>query len=92
VADTTRLPLPLVEHWEWQVRAACRGMDTATFFHPVERNAAREDRIAAAKAVTTRPETTSAPAANRPHAARPQTISIPALGQLPHTPEPCQPT
>ena len=46
MADTTRLPLPLVEHWEWQTDAACRGMDTGTFFHPVnERNAARDERI-----------------------------------------------
>jgi len=52
MADTTRLPEPLVQHWEWQIRAACRGMDTGTFFHPInERNAARDERIAAAKAV-----------------------------------------
>ena len=41
--DISRLPKPLVAHWEWQIQAACRGMDTATFFHPPsERDAARE--------------------------------------------------
>ena len=52
MADIKRLPEPLVVHWEWQGRAACRGMDTATFFHPPnERDAARQDRIDAAKAI-----------------------------------------
>jgi WhiB family redox-sensing transcriptional regulator len=52
MADITRLPKPLIVHWEWQVRAACRGMDTVTFFHPPnERDAAREARIAQAKAI-----------------------------------------
>ncbi len=38
--------------WEWQQRAACRGMGAATFFHPQdERDPARSERIAAAKAV-----------------------------------------
>jgi WhiB family redox-sensing transcriptional regulator len=52
MADTKRLPEPLVDHWEWQLAAACRGMDSGTFFHPPdERNSAREQRIAQAKAV-----------------------------------------
>jgi len=39
VADTTRLPAPVVAHWEWQLQAACRGMDSSLFFHPAnERN------------------------------------------------------
>ena len=38
--------------WEWQQHAACRGMGAATFFHPQdERDPARSERIAAAKAV-----------------------------------------
>jgi WhiB family redox-sensing transcriptional regulator len=52
MTDTRRLPGPLVDHWDWQLAAACRGMDTAIFFHPPEeRNAARSSRIAQAKNV-----------------------------------------
>src|SRR6478752_6342206 len=52
VADIKRLPGALLDCYEWQLDAACRGMDSATFFHPAaERNAAREQRIASAKAV-----------------------------------------
>ena len=51
MAETRRLPEPLAVHWEWQTQAACRGMDSSAFYHPTdERNAARESRIAAAKA------------------------------------------
>lgn len=52
MADIQRLPGALSEPWEWQLHAACRGMDSSTFFHPPEeRNAARENRIAAAKSI-----------------------------------------
>jgi WhiB family redox-sensing transcriptional regulator len=52
VADTTRLPAPLAEHWEWQLQAACQGMDSSLFFHPAnERNSDRNNRIAAAKQI-----------------------------------------
>ena len=52
MADTGRLPSPLVAYWEWQTKAACRGMGSDAFFHPPdERNTARRDRIAAAKAI-----------------------------------------
>jgi WhiB family redox-sensing transcriptional regulator len=52
MADTTRLPQPLVEHYEWQLNAACRGRDTAAFFHPPkERMLDRERRIEQAKAI-----------------------------------------
>lgn len=30
----TRLPPPVIESWNWQQHAACRGMDVAAFFHP----------------------------------------------------------
>ena len=34
MTDVRRLP-PLREgDWEWQLRAACRGKDTTTFYHP----------------------------------------------------------
>jgi WhiB family redox-sensing transcriptional regulator len=52
VADTTRLPAPLVAHWEWQLGAACQGMDSSLFFHPAnERNSDLNNRIATAKQI-----------------------------------------
>lgn len=40
------------EAWDWQLRAACRRMDSQFFFHPDgERGPAREQREACAKAV-----------------------------------------
>lgn len=52
MADTQRLPQPLIDNWEWQSTAACRGMDSAMFFHPPEeRNASRENRIEQAKTI-----------------------------------------
>lgn len=55
MADTQRLPEPLIDLWEWQGSAACRGMDSSMFFHPPdERNAARENRIERAKQICKR--------------------------------------
>ena len=52
MADTHRLPLPIVDNWDWQASAACRGMDCEVFFHPsMERARGRRRRITAAKAV-----------------------------------------
>lgn len=52
MADIKRLPGPWLRYFVWQLNAACRGMDSAVFFHPPEeRNAVREDRIANAKAI-----------------------------------------
>ena len=52
MADVTRLPGPLLDHYDWQRDAACRGMDSGTFFHPpAERNDARRERIDRAKAI-----------------------------------------
>ncbi|HEY5881129.1 MAG TPA: WhiB family transcriptional regulator [Nakamurella sp.] len=52
MADTNRLPLPVVDNWDWQAAGACRGMDSDAFFHPAaERAKARRARITAAKAV-----------------------------------------
>jgi WhiB family redox-sensing transcriptional regulator len=55
VADTRRLPVPITEIWDWQMHGACRGMDSAYFFHPEgERGPARANREARAKEVCRR--------------------------------------
>jgi WhiB family redox-sensing transcriptional regulator len=55
VADTRRLPVPVTEIYDWQLRGACRGMDSAFFFHPEgERGRARADRETRAKQVCRR--------------------------------------
>ena len=55
MTDLRRLPGAIVEHWDWQLGASCRGMDVGHFYHPPdERNAAREQRIADAKAICRR--------------------------------------
>lgn len=52
MSDVSRLPGPNADFWDWQLNAACRGMDSAVFFHPEgERGSERETRIARAKAV-----------------------------------------
>ena len=52
MADTRRLPGPQLTRWDWQLAAACRGMASATFFHPPdERGPARAARIHDAKQI-----------------------------------------
>jgi WhiB family redox-sensing transcriptional regulator len=52
MTDLSRLPGPLSDHWDWQLRGACRGRDADLFFHPEgERGPRRAGREAAAKAV-----------------------------------------
>ena len=52
MAEISRLPVPVSDVWDWQMRGACRGMDSALFFHPEgERGRARADREARAKEV-----------------------------------------
>jgi len=52
VADHSRLPRPVSDQWDWQLEAACRGMDSSTFFHPTEEHrVARQRRINAAKEI-----------------------------------------
>ena len=55
MADIRRLPVPVTEIWEWQLQGACRGMDSAFFFHPEgERGPARANREARAKQICQR--------------------------------------
>jgi WhiB family redox-sensing transcriptional regulator len=43
-------PEPITDNWNWQLFAACRGMDVEIFYHPWgERNRSRKDRINRAK-------------------------------------------
>lgn len=52
MADTSRLPTPVAETWEWQRHGSCRNLDSAVFFHPDgERGFARSDRVARAKQI-----------------------------------------
>ena len=52
MADVRRLPVPVTDIWDWQMRGACRGMDSTFFFHPEgERGPARVGREARAKQV-----------------------------------------
>jgi WhiB family redox-sensing transcriptional regulator len=47
-----RMPAPRDGDWDWQMKAACRGMDTALFYHPEnERGPSRVRRETNAKAV-----------------------------------------
>jgi len=55
MADVRRLPGPNADVWDWQLHGACRGMDSAFFFHPDgERGPARASRERRAKAVCER--------------------------------------
>jgi WhiB family transcriptional regulator, redox-sensing transcriptional regulator len=52
MVDIRRLPIPVTEEWDWQMRGACRGMRSSLFFCPErERGRARAEREALAKAV-----------------------------------------
>jgi WhiB family transcriptional regulator, redox-sensing transcriptional regulator len=52
MTEVRRLPAPRLGDWDWQVRAACRGIDTANFYHPEnERGPSRTKRELRAKAV-----------------------------------------
>jgi WhiB family redox-sensing transcriptional regulator len=51
MADIRRLPRPVAEVWDWQLRASCRDMDVDVFFHPEhERGDMKQDREELAKA------------------------------------------
>ena len=53
--EVSRLPSPTAEEWDWQLQAACRGMDSTWFFPPDREQAkARSSRLAKAKAVCAR--------------------------------------
>ena len=46
MADVSRLPWAITDHWDWQRHAACRGMNSEVFFHPDgERDPRRSERV-----------------------------------------------
>lgn len=52
MANVRRLPGPVADVWDWQLLGACRGKDSAQFFHPDgERGSSRSRRELAAKSV-----------------------------------------
>jgi WhiB family transcriptional regulator, redox-sensing transcriptional regulator len=52
MAEISRLPGPVADIWEWQLKGSCRDADPRLFFHPEgERGPARRERDAAARAV-----------------------------------------
>ena len=52
MSETARLPLVREGDWDWRLNAACRGIDTARFYHPDnERGSSRARREAQAKAM-----------------------------------------
>ena len=52
MAEIRRFPALHEGDWDWQLSAACRGLDTASFYHPEnERGPSRMRREMRAKAV-----------------------------------------
>ncbi|HET6214710.1 MAG TPA: WhiB family transcriptional regulator [Micromonosporaceae bacterium] len=52
MANVRRLPGPVADIWDWQRHGACRGCDSAQFFHPEgERGSSRNRREIQAKAL-----------------------------------------
>lgn len=52
MAEISRLPGPVADLWDWQLKGACRDADPTLFFHPEgERGPARRNRDAAALTV-----------------------------------------
>ena len=52
MTNMAKLPKPVAENWQWQARAACRGLDVMIFFHPDhERGPSRRRREEQAKAI-----------------------------------------
>ena len=52
IAIQTRPARAVTDEWDWQILAACRGMDVEIFYHPArERCRQKNQRITQAKAV-----------------------------------------
>ncbi len=52
MTDVSRLPAPVSEHYEWQLRGSCRGLEVSVFFLPEGvRGPRKARRERAAKAI-----------------------------------------
>ena len=52
MAETSRLPRPVADEWEWQYEGVCRELPSEMFFHPDgERGPRRRNRENTAKAI-----------------------------------------
>lgn len=52
MSETTRLPGPVADLWDWQLEGSCRRVGPEVFFHPEgERGTKRRTRAGAAKEV-----------------------------------------
>ncbi|MEO7193339.1 MAG: WhiB family transcriptional regulator [Pseudonocardiaceae bacterium] len=52
MTDTRRLPRPVAQEWDWQLKGSCQGLNSSIFFHPDgERGSARSHRAGLAKAI-----------------------------------------
>jgi len=52
MAETSRLPRPVADEWEWQYQGSCRELPSEIFFHPDgERGPRRRNRENTAKAI-----------------------------------------
>ena len=55
MSETTRLPGPVADLWDWQLQGSCRRVGPDVFFHPEgERGPSRLSRELAAKSVCSR--------------------------------------
>ena len=55
MADQSRLPMPVWQEWEWQLRGSCRQADAELFFTPdLERGVKRRAREEVAKSYCNR--------------------------------------
>jgi WhiB family transcriptional regulator, redox-sensing transcriptional regulator len=55
MSNLRRLPAPIADVWDWQLRGRCRSLDTSVFFHPdAASGPLRRQRETQAKAICPR--------------------------------------
>ena len=73
MADIPRLPRPVTEVWEWQIRGACRDMDSKLFFHPDGARGPTRTISEVGRTRSARPARSSRPAATTRYRSRNRT-------------------